>query len=158
MMVVWGSRLFGKADIVPGLFHVATRFGHVDYFPLIPLGSYVVLSQAGDEFQGVRISLSLKSLLLAWARAFGAVATALTAFFLFVVLVSKRAEPGAWTGPATALAVLLPVTLFLYRSKTLSHASYDRARQLGELIGLTEGGWAMIENHYGFGAPPHHPV
>jgi hypothetical protein len=39
MIIVWGSRLYGKVDAVPGLFHVATRFGHIWYLPLIPMGS-----------------------------------------------------------------------------------------------------------------------
>jgi len=39
MVIVWGSRLYGKVDVVPGFFHVATRFGHVYYLPLIPTQS-----------------------------------------------------------------------------------------------------------------------
>ena len=41
MVYVFGSRLYGKVDNVKGLFHVATKFGHFDYFPLFPMGSWV---------------------------------------------------------------------------------------------------------------------
>src|SRR3954466_4220447 len=66
--IIFGSRLTGKVDEVPGLFHVATRFGHVYYLPLFPLQSYIVLGRDGRRFRGVPIPLNTKSVLLAWAR------------------------------------------------------------------------------------------
>jgi hypothetical protein len=55
---------------VPGRFHVATEFWHLFFFPLLPLGTHVVLSEEGDRFRGVPIAASAKSMLLAWGRAF----------------------------------------------------------------------------------------
>src|ERR1700733_10548478 len=70
-MIVYGSRLMGKCDDVPGLFHVATKCFHIDYIPLAPLQSYIVLSKSGTKFNGVKIPLSLKSFGLAWMRFLG---------------------------------------------------------------------------------------
>ena len=36
MVFVFGSRLYGKVDEVPGIGHVATKFAHFDYMPLVP--------------------------------------------------------------------------------------------------------------------------
>src|SRR5438067_10436975 len=68
MYIVWGSKLMGKVDVVPGLFHVATKFGHIYYIPLIPTASFVVMSQDGTGFRGVPIGLSFKSIMVAWLR------------------------------------------------------------------------------------------
>ena len=45
MVIVWGTLEAGKVDEVPKLFHVETRFGHVYYLPLIPLGSVAVFEK-----------------------------------------------------------------------------------------------------------------
>jgi hypothetical protein len=48
VIIIWGSRLYGKTDEVPGLVQVATRFGHFDYLPLIPMGSHLIFEETGD--------------------------------------------------------------------------------------------------------------
>jgi hypothetical protein len=68
MAVVFGSRLYGKVDHVKGLFHVATKFGHLDYFPLFPMGSWVVTEQSGNGWRGVPIPVSIKSVFMGWLR------------------------------------------------------------------------------------------
>ena len=69
MVYVFGSRLYGKVDNVKGLFHVATKFGHFDYFPLFPMGSWLVTEKNGNGWRGVPIPVSLKSVLMGWMRA-----------------------------------------------------------------------------------------
>src|SRR5262245_57714915 len=66
-MIIVGTRTFGKVDQVPGLFYVATRFGHFDFLPFIPMGSYVFLDDGSQR--GVPIGTSGKSVLVAWLRA-----------------------------------------------------------------------------------------
>src|SRR3989442_10481906 len=46
-MGVFGTRLFGQADRVAGLFCVRTRFFHINFVPLIPLASYLVFEEKG---------------------------------------------------------------------------------------------------------------
>jgi hypothetical protein len=68
-----GKRLYGRVDQVKGRFHVATQFYHLNYFPLIPAKSFIVIDGTethkvfSSEFQGVKIPLSLKSI---WATYF----------------------------------------------------------------------------------------
>ena len=71
MIVIHGSRLYGKVDRVPGLFHVATRFFHIYYIPLIPLGSTVVVAETKEGWKGIKVGLSLKSILITWGRIIG---------------------------------------------------------------------------------------
>src|SRR3954468_4659567 len=71
MLIIWGSRLYGKVDEVPGMFHVATKFGHLWYIPLIPIGSHIVLEQSGRSWRGMPVGLSGKSVLAAWLRGGG---------------------------------------------------------------------------------------
>ena len=60
--------LLGKCDAVPGFFHVATRFFHINFVPLIPIETYLVLSRNGNSFRGVKIPMSGKTVGLAWGR------------------------------------------------------------------------------------------
>lgn len=40
MIIVWGERLCGRVNQVDNQVHVATKFFHVQYIPLLPLNSY----------------------------------------------------------------------------------------------------------------------
>ena len=70
-MILCGSRLLGKVDIVPGMFHVATQCWHINSIPLIPKKSYIVLHDGENSSRRVEIPLSLKSLCVAWMRWLG---------------------------------------------------------------------------------------
>jgi hypothetical protein len=65
IIVIFGTRTFGKVDCVPGLCSVATRFFPINFLPLIPPGSYMIFE--GTD-RGEPTGLSLKSLALAWGR------------------------------------------------------------------------------------------
>jgi len=68
MVVIWGQRMYGRVDRFAGS-HVATRFFHLYYVPLIPLSSWLVLEEQADgRFLGMQVPLQLKSVLLAWLR------------------------------------------------------------------------------------------
>src|SRR5690242_18939565 len=67
MIVIFGTRLFGKVDKIPGVFHVATQFAHINYVPLVPTKSWLVTSEQGKGWRGVPIPLSPKSIFIAWA-------------------------------------------------------------------------------------------
>src|SRR5438874_13693924 len=97
MYIVWGSKLMGKVDVVPGLFHVATKFGHIYYIPLIPTASFVVLSQDGQGFRGVPIGLSIKSILLAWLRVALLIAAVIASCTVLMLATDKH--PPSLVGP-----------------------------------------------------------
>ncbi|CAB9501654.1 expressed unknown protein [Seminavis robusta] len=42
MIFIYGDRLFGRCDEIEGVGHVVTRFTHIYYFPLVPMGSSFV--------------------------------------------------------------------------------------------------------------------
>ncbi|MGI9430407.1 MAG: hypothetical protein ACR2NM_17225 [Bythopirellula sp.] len=77
MLVVWGTKLYGKVDEIEGLGHVATQFGHLFWIPLLPMNSYFVTEQEGWHFEGTPLGLQLKSVLAGYARVFSLL------FFLF---------------------------------------------------------------------------
>ena len=146
MVIVWGSRLYGKVDVVPGLFHVATKFGHLWYIPLIPMGSCVVLSQDGSGWRGVPISLSLKSVLMAWAR-IGLFIMALIASMTVVMIAGDRRPQGL--GGAIVFAVVMWTLFGLTWHKFITRASFNRATQLAQEIGITGQAMAAIQQIYG---------
>jgi len=63
-MIVFGTRMFGWVDGIDDQGMVATRFAHVMFVPLIPLGSVFMV----DDDRGIAISLSLKSVIVAYVR------------------------------------------------------------------------------------------
>src|SRR5262249_17385267 len=87
-MIIFGEQRYGKVDQVPGLFYVVTRFLHVQFVPLVPLGSYLILNGkfAGGNEAEIKIGLSGKSILFAWFRA---------ALWAFAVVITALAVIGA---------------------------------------------------------------
>lgn len=86
MIVIFGEKSYGKVDRVPGVCYVVTIFAHLNFLPLIPLRSYIVIegTESGGEFRGKEISVSLKSALAGYARAWvGLVAAAAGAVAAF---------------------------------------------------------------------------
>ncbi|MCA9258691.1 MAG: hypothetical protein KDA61_05810 [Planctomycetales bacterium] len=73
MFVIYGSKLYGKVDEIDGVGHVATQFAHLFWIPLLPLKSYFVTEQRGSEFAGTPVGLNIKSVAMAYVRAFSIV-------------------------------------------------------------------------------------
>lgn len=149
-MIVYGTRPYGKCDVVPELFYVATWFFHVNYVPLVPTGSRLVLGQSGDTYHVIEIPLSFKSVLLAWGRTvffFAAVAGVLWAGD--TLLDPKHArETGVLLPICVALFNVAVYTfLMVYPRRTMP--SYERASRLATRAGLNERGWAALNVLYG---------
>jgi len=144
MIIIWGARLYGKTDEVPGMFHVATKFGHLWYIPLIPLGSHIVLEQTGKGWRGVPVPLSGKSILAAWLRGSGIAGMIIAAIGMAVEVSDRRGNSGLILA-ASIFAVSLLVTVFAFAYKGLKHASYERALALGEKLGLSDEGRILLE-------------
>lgn len=121
-MGVYGTHLFGQVYRVPGLYYVSTMFFHVNYVPLFPQRSYLVMegSEKNERFQGVQIPLSLKSVLAGYLRGWSG-ATA-----LFIGCVGAAATTGFYFGDKNGgiiaiLAVIAAmVGLFWFIFKTHS--------------------------------------
>jgi hypothetical protein len=121
-VVVHGQRLCGQVDRVPGLCYVSTLFWHVQYLPLFPLRGYLVRegSEKDEQFQGVRIPLSLKSVLAGYLRGWlgaaaiftgGVGALATTSFYVGV-------ENGGIVAVLAAAAAMTAALWFILRTHT----------------------------------------
>ena len=147
MMIVWGSRMYGKVDEVPGLCHVATQFGHLYYIPLIPFGSYAVISETGDDFQGAPLPLSGKSVLTAWLRTIFVAAG--SGSWIMSAIMFSTSEPIAGSVLLILGALALGLLYFSYRWSFLRQASYERALQIASILEITKEGMLMLEISYG---------
>ncbi len=68
-MTVYGTRHYGSVDAIEGVGSVQTRFIHIWFIPLVPIGSTFVVGEDGDEVRGVPLALHLRSIRVAWTRA-----------------------------------------------------------------------------------------
>ena len=153
MIFIWGSRLYGRVDDMPGGLHVATKFGHLWFIPLIPMGSTLVIEKDRSQYRGVPIPMSFKSILLAWTQA----ALIVAGIALIIVGLSlcgsnaPRHRPDPLVGGLCAGAGLVALigTWGVGRLGFIRRASYARAVQLAEHAGMSEEGLIMIEAAYG---------
>lgn len=146
MIIVWGTRLYGKVDEVPGLFHVETSFFHMWYLPLIPLGSHVVIAKSGNSWRGAKVALSGKSVLVAWARLWLLVGGVVFGMIGFSLITDRRAPMILEGSILMAIgALLLGAGIAVWVKKSIRQASYARAVELAEKIGLSEEGLVLIE-------------
>ena len=145
MIIIWGSQLYGKVDEIEGVGHVATRFGHLYYIPLIPTSTMFITGQDGDNYYGAQIGLSFKSILMAWLRAFSILAVIGSIVFLV------GSDQGPLQGKLIPgiLVVVSIALVFFFRMGWAMKASYDRAKQLSEELGFDPRLDVFIDLHYG---------
>jgi hypothetical protein len=133
-----GTHLYGKVDQVPGLLHVGTQFFHLNFVPLVPMGSYLVLHGVSnsDETPGMPIPWSRKSVFFGWGRAalwIGATSLLVSAAVEAIRCLENQGdwvEAGGMALGAIVMFVLLPIS---YR---LTHASPLRALELAKIAGI----------------------
>jgi len=142
MLIVWGERLYGAVDRVPGVLHVATSFGHAYYFPAVPGKTYIVVEpkENGEQRKYIPIERNAKSVMFAYLRALALV----VAFFLtflggirFMLLYSTYGTStnqliAASLIPLAGLACLVGVLI----SIRMAIADKDRAIQLARQAGI----------------------
>jgi hypothetical protein len=146
MAGVSGTRLYGKVDEVPGLGHVATVFFHINFVPLIPTKTWFVLDQTSEGWNGAPISMSGKSVLVAWMRTACVLAFLVGGLFTFIS-VDRNTGERDWATPASC-AVAGVLGFVGLRTRPFMKASYERALELAEPLGLTPTGKAMLDLAY----------
>lgn len=73
MLIIYGTRMYGRIEECGGSY-LGTRFVHLWYLPVVPIGSHLVLRSHGDgSFQGIAVPLSLRSVVAAYLRVWGVV-------------------------------------------------------------------------------------
>ena len=140
MVFVHGSRLYGKVDQVPGLFYVATMFFHVQFIPVIPYQSLLMLDapKAAGQGRGIRIRLSAKSIFFTWLRTICLLAgILLTGSALVYVTELLQGRAGRHYELLTVVAGLaLACFLGFWLSYRLSRAGIARALKLARQAGI----------------------
>ena len=141
MYLHFGHHYFGKVDSIPGLCHVATRFFHINFVPLIPLESSIILAvtDKGGNPKTVKTALSFKSILVAWLRA--ALYVVLFATIVFSVAATGHCfldgpRKTNVLGLAAAWGMTAAAAVVIWLTYRLTRASYDRTLRLGEELGL----------------------
>src|SRR5688572_15579600 len=151
MIVIWGQRMYGRVDRMGGS-HVATRFFHLYYVPLIPLSSWLVLEeQDDDQFLGLQLPLQLRSIATAWLRV-GSILTLLIAGWNVIERVNSPfaglADGAAWAA-AGGLSVAFALFAFfrlgkLSRGEQAKRAVYwDYTGKFVDVALLAEGRAAL---------------
>lgn len=150
MLWLFGYRLFGKVDEVPGVLHVATRFGHFNFLPIAPMQSFIVCETGGAA---VPIDLCGRSVVLAWTRA--ALLVTAVACAAAAAIGASRARGEDVLAAGTAGAALLG-WMFVTRHPSCRIASYERACELARRAGLGADDTARIRDLYGIEPEPAH--
>lgn len=151
MIVIWGTKLYGKVDEIEGLGHVATQFGHLFWIPLIPLNSYFVTSEERFNFEGTPLGLQMKSVFVAYARVFAilffmcGMGAANTLFSAHEVVEPER---------VTGLKMMIVLGIFSIPAYICAHlpsvrfANYATARELSDRVGFNSRLQTYIEYCY----------
>ena len=67
-MIVYGTRHVGTINEIEGVGCIKTRFAHIWFIPLVPLGSMFVVEEKGDSLRGLNMPVNGRSVLAAWGR------------------------------------------------------------------------------------------
>ncbi|AKF09476.1 hypothetical protein [Sandaracinus amylolyticus] len=87
-MIVYGTRMYGRVDEMPEGY-VATQFVHIWFIPLVPISSMLVTDDSNDRsVRGVKLGWSGKSILAAYLRAGGVLATIACLGFAIITALS----------------------------------------------------------------------
>jgi hypothetical protein len=134
MLIHAGTHIYGKVDQVPGLFYVGTRFFHIWFFPLIPVGSFLVL--VGKRNQALPLALSGKSILFAYVRLALLLGGVLAGMACLMEGIAALEHRGGWSVPAGLLVTAALLFYGFYASYRLTRPSPERALELAERAGI----------------------
>ncbi|KAL3933540.1 MAG: hypothetical protein SGBAC_010356 [Bacillariaceae sp.] len=158
-MIVFGTRLFGLTDRVPGLFYVATKFFHINFVPLCPLSTYLVIEAKGLGPRGINVPMSSDSLIVAWVRAFAWIVAFASTLMTVAYFPSSENKSGTayklqMQNFATVLIcffLFCGIALFLQCHSSLRNASYARATEICSTMvpGGSQGLQRLVDRHFG---------
>lgn len=133
MVIVYGTRCWGRADAIPGVGHVTCRFVHIMFAPLVPIETMFVLES--DESRGMKVPFSFKAALSGWLRG-GAILAGLG----FVIgAIANFADGEILLGGASAIAGVLAWASFPVWGLIFGACSAQRKRELLGMLGVEDG-------------------
>ena len=148
MYITFGTRPYGTCDVIPELFYVGTWFFHVNYVPLFPTQTNLVLGRVGEDYRVIRIPMSAKSVFLAWFRSASFLGMVIFGIMFLIALNDRNGDTDALGLFTLALFSATCYAFFMiYPRKKMP--SYRRACQLAEFAGLNDTGWAALNVLYG---------
>jgi hypothetical protein len=147
MVVITGVRFAGKVDAVPRVGHVATRFFHLYYVPLIPLGTFLVINEQDENAAGIPLPFSGKSILIGWLRT--AAWLGLIGMGVLAIMAAADNKPHVAGVVLVGAALAGAVLAVLYRLRSITHASYERAADIARRAGLSPEQRLMVEITFG---------
>lgn len=135
--VAVGTILYGRCDQIQNVGHVAQKFFHVGYSPLIPLGSVFVL----EDERVVKIPFSIKAMLFGYLRATLVWGMGLVAMIAFFAL-SANATINLPSGPMVltntigyeAIGAGVGLVLVLVLTYVLARPSKNREDRLMQFL------------------------
>jgi hypothetical protein len=145
MLIIFGSKQYGRVDEVRGLFHVTSAFVHVFYVPLIPFGSRLIHESQSGGYRHVPIRLRLKSVALGWLRSWLVLAGMVGGVVAFVQFLDHKTWWPYAGGAGAAFAIAAALTWL----RPFRYAGYARAVELAERYGLSKEGRARLELAFG---------
>lgn len=116
MLFIYGTRFYGKVRAC-GTSFVATRFVHLWFVPIFPIGTHLVLESSGDGYRSVPIPFSFLSMLAGYFRVWGPVAVigaVVSAMEAFEVAESPAAMGVVAVFSAVVVLALLVGTILAY--------------------------------------------
>ncbi|MRG93997.1 hypothetical protein [Polyangium spumosum] len=102
MLWIGGRRLYGKIEQV-GSTYIATTFAFLQFLPIYPVQSHIVLSEGtADTHRVVNVEMHWKSVAAGYLRAYGVAAT-LCVFIPGLVMAGTSKVPTAYVGAGLVL-------------------------------------------------------
>ena len=105
-MIFYGMRHYGPVDRIEGVGLIKTRFIHIWFIPVVPMGSTFVTRETEDGVYGVSVGLNARSVAVAWIRTlcvFGGIALTIggvTSALLAAMTAFEAAKKGVHNGLA----------------------------------------------------------
>ena len=134
MFIFFGVRTCGRVDEVPGRFHVATRFLHLYWAPLIPVGTRLFVAAGPKRPVSVRIPFSVKSAAVAYLQAMLVFLGALSVATAMVFGAGPPADPVAFVGWLAVAALIFTVAFAGTRLRGVGRATAARAWQISRAL------------------------
>ena len=102
MIIVGGKRIYGKVEQVGSTF-IATTFAFLQYLPLFPTQSHIVLGEGSPgSWEVIPIKMHWKSVLAGYLRAWGIFFSMCGLFAGLIVMGESERVASAWTGACVA--------------------------------------------------------
>ncbi len=98
MVIVYGTRFYGKVQAC-GRSFIGTRFFHIWYLPLVPVGTQLVFESTGDgNYRSIKAPFSLQSMVAGYLRVWGPLGIGAALVFGAKFFLDRRQSPLAFFG------------------------------------------------------------